>query len=53
VEFWLNWFYVHDFKRGKLIVAKKIQDQMDSFYEFCYMTQPDIELTALVSHIDE
>jgi hypothetical protein len=33
VEIWPDWFYVHDFKKGKLIVAGGILDPKDNLYK--------------------
>jgi hypothetical protein len=52
-EFWLVRFYVHDLRKGKLIVVDELLDSTDNLYKFCDTTQLDTEPTALVAHIYE
>jgi hypothetical protein len=53
IKFWLDHFYVHDLKKGKLIIVGGILDPNDNLYKLCDTTQLDSEPSSLVSHINE
>lgn len=53
MEFWSDWIYVCDLKKGKSIVIGGLLDLTDSLYKFRDSTRCESELTALVAHTDE
>ena len=53
VEFWLDQFYVHDLKKGKLIFTSRLLDLMDNLYKICDMSRRDTEMTSLVYHTNK
>jgi hypothetical protein len=41
MEFWPDWFYVHDLKKGKEIFVGGFLNPKDSLYKLCEMNQLD------------